>query len=179
MGESEFSEAKRIAVDMDGVLADVYSQFIAYHERDFGERLVIRDLDGRPEFDAFPKGRVHVNSKGFFRTAPVILNSREVLQRLNRTYRIFVVSAAMEFPQSLSEKQEWLNEHFPFIGWQQVVFCGTKDIIDADVMIDDHLKNLDRFKGDTFLFSQPHNQGHAGIRHRRVSTWTEIEQILL
>ncbi|MEG7769311.1 5'-3'-deoxyribonucleotidase, partial [Listeria monocytogenes] len=76
-------------------------------------------------------------------------SSQYVLRRLNSLYEVFIVSAATEFPQSLTEKQAWLNEHFPFITWQQMVFCGSKTIINADIMIDDHFKNLDHFNGKT------------------------------
>jgi 5'(3')-deoxyribonucleotidase len=163
---------------MDGVLADVYRQFIAYHEKDSGIRLEINQLDGLLEFEAFPNGYRHANTKGFFRTVPLVPGSREVLERLNQRYEIFVVSAALEFPTSLDDKREWLDEHFPFISWRQIVFCGSKEIVKADIMIDDHLKNLDKFDGDTFLFSQPHNR-KLQTRHRRVDSWEEIAELLL
>lgn len=169
---------KRIAVDMDGVLADVYSQFILYHEKDCGVRLEMDKLDGLPEFEAFPNGRQHANTRGFFRTVPVVEGSVDVLERLNHRYEVFIVSAALEFPTSLDDKRAWLDEHFPFIRWQQIVFCGSKEIVRADIMIDDHLKNLDRFVGDTFLFAQPHNRS-VHTRHRRVDSWKEIDDILL
>ncbi len=120
---------KRIAIDMDGVLADVYSQFIKMHAEEFGEKLVLADLDGKTESEAFPRLLKHVNSKGFFRYAPLIKGCQESIKRLNEKYKVFIVSAAMEFPGSLTEKQLWLNEHFPFITWQQMVFCGSKEII--------------------------------------------------
>ena len=163
---------------MDGVLADVYSQFSAWHERDLGIRPDLHSLDGLGELEAFPNGKVYVNTRGFFRTVPLVADSVQVLEELNRAYSVFIVSAAMEFPSSLDDKYAWLVEHFPFIGWRQVVFCGSKDVIDADIMIDDHLKNLDAFKGVTLLFSQPHNR-LANTRHRRVNSWFEIAQILL
>ncbi len=86
---------------------------------------------------------------------------------------------ATEFPQSLSDKQFWLNEHFPFISWQQVVFCGNKNLIKADIMIDDHPKNLDNFSGRTFMFTQPHNILLKPDRHVRVNSWDEILSHLL
>ncbi len=170
---------KRISVDMDGVLADVYSQFITMHAAEFGKILSIAEMNGIPEASVFPNERKYVNSKGFFLNAPVIKDSREVLSKLNDYFKLFIVSAAMEFPNSLVEKQLWLNKHFPFIGWQQMVFCGSKEIIKADIMIDDHFKNLDFFTGQTILFTQPHNILAGEGRHQRVDTWKEIEQLLL
>ena len=170
---------KSISVDMDGVLANVYSQFISMHAADFGKILLPEDMNGKLEAEAFPNERKYVTSPGFFINAPVMENAFDVLQKLNERYQVFIVSAAMEFPASLTEKHQWLNEHFSFIQWQQMVFCGSKQIIKADLMIDDHFKNLDYFSGETFLFTQPHNiLANAGT-HKRVHTWKEIEQILL
>jgi 5'(3')-deoxyribonucleotidase len=170
---------KRIAVDMDGVLANVYSQFTKLHAAEFGEVLSDKEINGRPEGKVFANARKYVNSPGFFLNAPVIADSQRVLEKLNREYEVFIVSAAMEFPNSLTEKQRWLNEHFPFIVWQQMVFCGSKSIINADIMIDDHFKNLDHFTGQTILFTQPHNIfANPGI-HKRVESWRDIEQLLI
>lgn len=170
---------ERIAVDMDGVIADTTEQFFRFDERDFGKRRTMEEIIGKPESAAFPKAKEYVRRKDFFRTAGVMEDSQKILSELNNRYEIFIVSAATEFPQSLFEKYEWLAEHFPFISWQQMVFCGSKKIVDADIMIDDHFKNLDLFKGHTLLFSQPHNyMQHAG-RHTRVDSWQQIASILL
>lgn len=170
---------KVISVDMDGVLADVYSQFIRLHANEFGQTLLLEDLYGVTEIEAFTNARKYVNGDDFFRTAPVIEGSQQVLKELNQHYKVFIVSSATEFPKSLTEKQSWLNEHFPFITWQQMVFCGSKEIIKADIMIDDHFKNLDYFDGETLLFTQPHNKLNNDHKHRRVNSWYEIEKILL
>jgi 5'(3')-deoxyribonucleotidase len=170
---------KRIAVDMDGVLANVFDQFVQYHARETGEIKTIGDALGKTELEPFPNGLMHLHTEGFFRSLPVIAGSPEVLEKLNKNYDLFIVSAATEFPQCLSEKQAWLNEHFPFIGWEQMVFCGLKTIIKADIMIDDHFKNLDNFPGKTILFNQPHNQQDSPGRHTRVHSWPEIENLLL
>ncbi|MEP6596214.1 MAG: 5'(3')-deoxyribonucleotidase [Ginsengibacter sp.] len=170
---------QRIAIDMDGVLADVYSQFLKMHADEFGQQLAPEDLIGKTESQAFPGIYKYVNSKGFFEDVMVLKDSQKYVKRLNEKYKIFVVSAALEFPGSLIEKQSWLNKHFPFITWQQMVFCGSKEIIKADIMIDDHFKNLDYFTGDTLLFTQPHNQLSSPGKHKRVNTWQEIGTLLL
>ncbi len=170
---------KRIAVDMDGVLADCFEQFVSYEEADLGTSKTIADGIGKTEDEAFANARTYLYQPGFFRNMRVIPGSQEVLYKLNEAYEVFIVSSATEFPQSLIEKQEWLNEHFPFISWQQMVFCGKKTMISADIMIDDHFKNLDYFKGRTILFTQPHNQLADAGKHTRVYSWEEISRLLL
>lgn len=168
---------KRILVDMDGVLADVYTRFFELHERINGERLTINDVAGKLEAEAFPDQVGWVTTPGFFRSVPVMPGSTEGLKLLNNKYHIIVVSLATEFPVSLTDKQLWLHEHFPFISWKQIVFCGDKNLIKADIMIDDHPKNLDSFEGETIMFTQPHSL-YQNFRHKRVGSWDEINKIL-
>jgi len=87
-------------------------------------------------------------------------------------HEIYIVSAAMEFPNSLGEKREWLGEFFPFISWRNMVFCGDKSIFDTDYLIDDHVKNLDYCKGIPLMFTAAHNV-HIN-RHTRVNNWQEV-----
>ncbi|HMQ89055.1 MAG TPA: 5'(3')-deoxyribonucleotidase, partial [Flavilitoribacter sp.] len=67
----------------------------------------------------------------------------------------------------------WLADHFPFIHWKNIVFCGDKSIIKADYMIDDHVKNLLNFDGKGLLFTASHNAEET--RFTRVNNWREVE----
>ncbi len=170
---------KRLLIDMDGVLSDIYSQFIKYESNDIGLTQSLKDLTGKPEREAFIYHDKYINSENFFYSALPIQGSIEAVHRLNDVYNIYIVSSAIQFPQSLLEKINWLKKHFPFLSWEQIVFCGTKDIVYGDLMIDDHFKNLDTFQGQTFLFTQPHNANKPADNHIRVNNWKEIENILL
>lgn len=170
---------KTIAVDMDNVIADVCSHYITWYKKEYGVEIDPADMLGKPETGAFPeKGAVmkFLHTPGFFRSAPVVPGAQEALMELAETYEIYIVSAAMEFPQSLREKYDWLAEHFPFIPWRNIVFCGNKGIIGTDYMIDDHMYNLDAFTGKGILFTASHNI-HAG-GYTRVNNWEEALRFL-
>ncbi|RBL93667.1 5' nucleotidase, NT5C type [Chitinophaga flava] len=169
----------RIAIDMDNVMADITTHYLTYYEAAHGIKLDSETLQGVPEGEALPEGMVRqfLNTPGFFRTAPVMPGSQEVIKALCEKYEVFIVSAAMEFPLSLQEKLEWLNEHYPFISWKNIVFCGSKTIVEADYMIDDHDKNLRYFKGERLLFTAPHNINLTD--YKRVNNWEEVAEELL
>ncbi len=164
---------------MDGVLVDIYTRFFELHEKETGQLLTVNDVSGLLEAEAFRNQRKWVSAPGFFRNLPVMPGSREVLQNLNNAYKIIVVSLATEFPYCLTDKQLWLQDNFPYINWRQIVFCGDKTLIESEIMIDDHLKNLDHFEGETIMFTQPPNMLVKNSRHTRVNTWQEIEKLLL
>lgn len=170
---------KSIAIDMDGVMADVEAQIITYYEKQYGKKLTKKDLEGAVERQLFPEENALLNilhTPGFFRTLPVMENAIETIQNLMTNFDVYIVSAAMEFPLSLKEKYDWLEEHFPFISWKNIVLCGDKSIINTDFMIDDHSKNLDYFKGTPIMFHAFHNihENH----HKRVNNWNEVATLM-
>ena len=169
---------KRILVDMDGVLSDIYKQFEKYEFEASGTLIERSETLGKTEQEAYPNSLSHVIKKGFWRTIPVMPEAVESLKELNEKYEVFIVSSAMEYPNSLTEKYYWMKEHFPFISWRQLVFCGSKEMVKADIMIDDHFKNLDFFEERTILFSQPHNYGNNTNSHERVQGWNQIMELL-
>lgn len=57
------------------------------------------------------------------------------------------------------------------------MLCGNKNIIKADIMIDDGIHNLESFEGMKILFDAPHNRNEN--RFIRVMNWEEIERKLL
>jgi 5'(3')-deoxyribonucleotidase len=136
-------------------------------------------MHGIPEKDAFPDQEAllrFIHAPGFFRTVPVIPGAIEALQRLMLNFNVYIVSAAMEFPLSLYEKQQWLAEHFPFISWHNIVFCGDKSLIHTDYLVDDHPKNLDFCRGKAIMFTAGHNRNHT--QYTRVHNWTEAVTLL-
>lgn len=169
-------------MDMDHVMADITSQYIKWYYELTRIKISRKELLGRPEDQAFPQPafiKEFLYTPGFFRTAKVMAGSQEVMKGLNEAFDLFVVSAAMEFPQSLSEKYEWLQEHFPFIHWRQIIFCGSKRPVSGDYMIDDHLKNLNYFNGEKLLFTATHNVHIQNPEFTRVDNWEEIRNLLL
>ncbi len=166
---------------MDDVLADATGQFINYYEKEFGVRIERSVLNNKNEGEGFPDNHSTLREfpyrKNFFRDMEPNPGSQEVMEKLNRKYEVFIVSAAMEFPQSLPEKLEWLGQYFPFLNWKQFVFCGSKAVVYGDYMIDDLPHNLERFNGEKYIFTAPHNMH---INHfKRFQDWRDIESQLL
>jgi 5'-nucleotidase len=172
---------KRLIVDMDDVLADATGQFINFYEKEFGVLVSRESLNGKEEMERFPGHHKTVYEftfqKDFFRTMEVKPQAQRVLAELNKKYELFIVSSAMEFPNSLPEKLEWLGEHFKFLHWKQFVFCGSKAVVYGDYMIDDLPHNLERFNGEKLIFTAPHNLQHNHFK--RVNDWLEVEKLLL
>ena len=166
----------RIAIDMDEVLADPIHKFIKLYNRDYGIPLDLVLEPGKEMYQHVPehinnKWFEYINEKGFFRDLPLIEGSVDAVKKLHEKHDVYIVSAAMEFRNSLEDKLDWLAEHFPFIGWRNIMFCGDK-IVNVDVMIDDRAKNFVGFEGRKLLFTSPHNLLLS--EYERVNTWQEV-----
>jgi 5'-nucleotidase len=173
---------ERIIIDMDEVIADPMGEMIEWYRRGYGLDVDWDEMLGGSWIKGFPEQhqpliRKRLESPGFFRNLPVMEDSVAVLEEMNRRYEIFIVSAAMEFPNSLKDKLDWLLEHFPFFSWRQLALCGSKDLVHGDVMIDDHVKNLKGFGGKKYLFTAAHNLEITG--YDRINNWKEAGEIFL
>ncbi|MDQ7948967.1 MAG: 5'(3')-deoxyribonucleotidase [Pedobacter sp.] len=171
----------KIAIDMDEVIADPITKFIELYNRDYGVPLDLKLEPGNEIYHHVPAHINHkwfdyINEKGFFRNLPIIEGSVEAIKKLQEKYEVYIVSAAMEFPNSLEDKYHWLAQHLPFIGWKNIIFCGEK-IVNTDIMIDDRAKNFIDFKGRKLLFTSPHNL--LLTDYERVNNWQEVLYKLL
>ncbi|UOB16242.1 5' nucleotidase, NT5C type [Abyssalbus ytuae] len=171
-----------IFVDMDEVLADTYLAHIEQYNEDFNENLTLEECWGNEVWKAVPGHRQqsvknHARTIGFFRKLKPVKNSQEVLKELHDKHEVYIASAATQFPNSLQEKSDWLDEYFPFIDWKKRILCGNKFILKGDVLIDDRSYNLEHFEGRPLLFTSGHNI-HEN-RFERVNMWEEIAHKLL
>jgi 5'-nucleotidase len=173
---------ERLIIDMDEVIADPMGEMINWYRENYHQEVDFSKMTSGSWVKGFPE--VHqqlVNerlmSPGFFRNLPVMADSIEVLEELNKVYEVFIVSAATEFPNSLKDKLDWLLQHFPFFTWRQLVLCGDKRMISGDHMIDDHPRNLIHFPGRKYLYHSPHNITVTG--YQRLHNWSEAATVFL
>ena len=171
-----------VFVDMDEVLADTYGAHIEIYNAEFNGSLTSEKCSGTEVWKMVPEAhqesvRKHAARRGFFRDLKVIEQSQEVLLRISEIHDVYIASAAMQFPNSLEEKSDWLDEYFPFIPWQNRILCGHKHVLKGDVLIDDRSYNLKNFEGRGILFTSPHNVNTEGFE--RAHSWLELGEKLL
>ena len=151
----------RIAIDMDEVLADAHAGQRALYEGQ-GVTFSEDDLHGRELRDVAPaEARAEVERRlhtgFFFADLAPMAGAQASLKRLMTDHEGFVATAAMEYPASCIHKIAWMERHFPFFPLSNLVLCGDKSILKADVLIDDHARHFDGFGGTGLLFHAHHN----------------------
>jgi len=167
---------------MDEVIADSLTHHLGLYNQATGQNLTPEIIREKGLKESIPLKHREVFARlphddGFFEDLGVIENSQHALQQFATEYDVFIASAAMEVPSSFDAKFRWLQRHFPFIPTSNIVFCGDKEVIDADYLIDDRSRHFARFRGTGILFTAPHNaRERANIR---VNNWNEVLAVLL
>lgn len=172
---------KRIAIDMDEVMADLHTSRLELYQKEFNVSISNEQLPGKKLFEIVPpehvkRVRSYLWEEGFFRSLAVMPDAYEVILELSQSYEIFVATAAMEVPHSFREKYDWLQEHFDFIDPMNYIFCGHKYMLATDYLIDDTVLHHETFPGLGILFDALHNAGET--RYPRAKNWREVPALL-
>lgn len=170
---------RRVAIDMDEVLADALTEHLARCTIAFGRPFTADLARGRFIEDLVEPHEVEravsLLDASFFAGLAVMPGAQQVVRELARHHDVFIATAAMDVPISFDAKFRWLAQHFPFIPPSHIVFCGDKSVIDADDLIDDSPRHFARFRGRGILFSAPHNVHET--RYLRVNDWEEVRTL--
>lgn len=62
------------------------------------------------------------------------------IKKLHEKYDVIIVTSA--FAGAVSGKWKWMQKYLPFIPHKNFITCGRKDLVNADVLIDDAIHNV-------------------------------------
>lgn len=184
---------KKLIIDMDDVMCEkgfikMVNEFLGtnYKQED-ANSYYINDLV--PEYkqkdwvEFFEKRNVYDYEE-------LTENVQEVIKKLNEKYDVYIVTSYIfrDDPKwagnMLKNKFDYLQTHFDFIEPEKYIFTTNKDIINADIRIDDSMKKLNGKAEIKLLFTAYHNKNISDeeLKNKgviRVNSWKEIEKILL
>lgn len=184
---------KKILVDMDDVICihgfiGIVNDFLGTeYTEDDAKSYYINDLIPKEKMEEWIK---FYRNKNVYDYMELNQDVQEILKKLNNEYEIYIVTAYIfrDDPSisgiQLKNKFDYLQKNLPFINPERFVFLSNKSIINADVRIDDNIKNLEGTSELKLLFTAYHNKNLTTEELekqnvKRVNTWKEIEKILL
>lgn len=182
---------KRLLIDMDNCITDPLileyinefknTNYKLDEQTDFYlQNLVTRNKE---QFWKF------LNEKNLYENAELKDNCYETLKELNEIYDIYIVTSYLwkdgmidASGNNLANKYNYLKEKLPFIKPEKYIFTTNKNIIEADIGIDDRLNNLTHLN-KKILFDAWHNKNITDeeletIGAVRVNNWLDILKIL-
>lgn len=168
---------KRIAIDMDETICDTMARHLDWYNTEFQQNLTKADLHGIKIYDKVPdehraRVRAYPDMPGFFEDLSPFPHAIDVIAELHERFEIVIATAAMEHPSSFAPKYEWLRQHLPFLSPMNFIFCGKKNVVQADFLIDDSSRHFEGFVGQGILFTAHHNVHETA--EVRINNWLEL-----
>jgi|GEM_PF-142182 len=170
-----------ILVDMDDTIENLTTAWIEYANRRFERSVKAEDVTTWDPSESYP-GVNHEQLYGLLlekelyesvRPLPgaveglkkLIADGHEVYLLTNTSYRV-----------AKWKMEAILERYFPFIDWLHVVFAAKKQMIRADVLIDDAPHNLVGGAYERLLFTAHHNRSFDAEANgfTRVNDWNEV-----
>jgi len=176
---------KTIYVDMDdtvavcdGVLLERYNNMKSCH----GEKLTPYHL--LPPYNMLSKEvrrllESYLAEPGFFSNLPVVEGCKQVLLDWHKegNFIYFVTKPFYPSKTCFSDKLEWVERHFPWLGKHRVIFIQEKSLLYGDVIIDDRYSFMLGFKGKRILFDlYARKDQFKGVEI--ATTWEEVRKLI-
>lgn len=131
-----------------------------------------------------------VKDKNLYEHARIFEGAVETLKNLNKIYDVYICSACiwrrMEKDSGIffKQKYEFLIKHFPFLDPNKFIFTSDKNILTADIQIDDKLDNLIGKSKLKIMFTAYHNKELTDAELKkykviRANNWKDIGELLL
>lgn len=173
-------DPKRIGIDMDDVICDFHGTIYDWCTDQF-------DLDPAFKYkrhiadmltpDQNAQRTALLNDGNIFRDFAPKDGAVDVLKALTARHDVFIITAAMEHPNSLGPKFDWVQTHLPFFDPLQIVMCGHKYMANVDYLIDDTPSHFEKLDGEGIVFTAPKNLGES--RYTRVDDWEQVANLFL
>lgn len=187
-------QKKTLVIDVDEVICD--SGFLSMLNRFLKSDYKIEDFKNYYIDEVIPEGKrsefyEFLKDKNLYENPIMIDGAVEAIKQLSELYEIIICSNCVMFRAEQNSgmyfkyKYDFLLKTFPFLNPKTFIFTGYKNILIADVQIDDRVDNLEsKYISKKILMSAYHNKNISdeelvkkGIV--RVNTWNDILKILL
>lgn len=173
----------RIGLDVDEVIAQLHQPWLDAYNEDYDDVMRVSDID-RWELDEIVKPECGKRIFSYLTGAmydedlvkpyPDALGSINILRSLGHSIA-FVTSCVND---TAAPKAAWLERH-DFLQYGDAYLPGRdKSRAPVDILVDDHVVNVNSFTGMAFLVNRPHNLTSYTFR-TRVSGLAEFARIMI
>ena len=170
---------KIIAVDVDGVLADIHTPWLARYNKDYNDDFTIQDIKswGIEKYVKKECGKKilgYLGDPSLYEDTLPVLDSRYGVNILrNVGFRVVFVTDASFNPNL---KMKWLQKWNFLTDTKDYYEAVDKSLIAADYLIDDRKENVQSAYGKGIIFSQPWNRTLRG--YFRLDSWAGVVNLL-
>lgn len=174
-----------VIVDIDNILNDLTKKAIALYNSNSGKNIKLADIVAYSFFKCLPETDAQqicnlFKHKELWDSLEPTNGSQSVLKKIVNS-GIDVYLATATDPINFKWKCDWVETHFSFIPVDNIIRIKNKNLLKADIIIDDCLDNLINSEAEKICLDCPWNRDEQiEEKHniQRVYSWNEILNII-
>ena len=184
---------KKIIIDLDDTITEkgfirMVNEFLGtnYKQEDSGTYYV-NDLIPKDRMDEWVE---FFKERNVYDYANIIEGAKDTLKKLNEKYDVYVATAFVfrdrpEISGKIAkDKFDFFIKEFPFLNKRNIIMINNKDMLVADIRIDDSMNKLNGKAEKKLMYTAYHNKNitNKELEERgiiRVDSWKDIERELL
>ena len=171
-----------ILVDMDDTMEQLLAAWLKKLNTMYGYDVTPEDSvvwDVSAAFPGLTREQVYdvPRHDDFWKEVEPVPGAVEVMKKwVDAGHDVYVVTAS-QYESIPGKMRDHLFKWFPFITWDHVIITSHKQMLKADVLIDDGVHNLEGGDYEKILVDAPYNRHYDEAAHgmKRVYNWAEIE----
>lgn len=171
----------KVGLDLDSCLNNLEVRWLELYNHDYKDNLTPADL---LTWNTYEHVKPECGKKIYdyllyphlFRDLKPKPFTQEVVKWLIQYVDLYIVTAYHW--QTCKDKVLFLQEHFPCIPVENVIFLNNKGLINLDYLVDDGPHNAEAFTGISVLMDMPYNQ-YLGDKYYRANDYSDVKNFFV
>lgn len=176
---------KTILIDIDDVIENLCEAWVEWLNKQYGTSVDYTDItewDISKFFPNLTKEQVYEplhNPLLWEYVEPKDGAVEYVKKLIDDGYDVYLCTST-DYRNVKPKFESVIQKHFPYISWNQVIIASHKQMINADVLVDDGVHNLENGNYIKILVSAPHNASYDAKSNDmyRADNWEEIYNLI-
>lgn len=171
-----------ILIDMDDTIEMLVEAWVEAVNQRYGYSATREDVtawDVTPTFPGLTREQVYgvIGEHDFWKSVKPMPGAYEAIKRFKDAGYTVYIATASSHDQVYSKMENVLFKYFPYFSFEDVIITTKKQLIKADILIDDGFHNLVGGDYHKILVDAPYNREYdaEGNGMVRVYNWDEIE----
>ena len=174
-----------ILIDIDDVLNNLCEEWCNWLNEKYGCCVSYRQItewDMRKFFPQLTKEQVYEplhNASLWDRLKPKDGAVKYVKKLMDEGYNVFLCTST-DYRNVQAKFERVIQKYFPYIRWSQVIVTSNKQMIKANVLVDDGVHNLEGGTYTKILMTAPHNRNYDTSANGmfRFDNWKDIYEFI-
>lgn len=170
-----------ILIDIDDTIEYLCKSWCKWLNEKYGTNVEYEDVtswDVSSFFPSLTKDQVFepLHDADFWKLVEPMPDAIEYVEKLmDDGFNVYLCTST-DYRNVRPKYEHIIQKHFPYISWNQVIVASRKQMINADILVDDGLHNLEGGLYTKILMTAPHNRAYDAEANGmfRAHNWREI-----